>query len=191
VHEMNEEVPGLSPKAGCVNEMLDKFALQQLVWTYAHAVDRRDFGLLRSLYHDDGFDDHGAHFSGNPDDFVIWLRQSLAAFEATSHLIANMLFIVCGNAADGEIVTTAYHRSTGNEPMELIAGGRYLDRYVRRDGIWRFMRRSFVMDWTQARPVPPADGPSISGGVAQGRPGADDPAFTRLPLFARDRARRV
>jgi hypothetical protein len=177
---------GLWPHAVSEAEVRDKFALQQLAWTYCHAVDRRDMTLLRSLYHDDAVDDHGPMFCGGPDEFVAWLPSVLSGWEATSHMIANMLFLVDGDQADGELVTTAYHRSCPPDAQEFIAGGRYLDRYEKRDGAWRFLRRSLVLDWAENRPA--ADADLAAGGLERGRADEDDPCFVRLPLFRTHRA---
>lgn len=169
-----------------VEEMLDKFALQQLVWTYCRGIDRQDYALVRSLYHDDAIDDHRPMFYGNPDEYVAWLPSIMANWELTSHTIANALFIVDGDRAEGEVSVTAYHRTKPPEPRELIAGGRYLDRYERRDGIWRFKHRSLVLDWMQNRVVETDGDPSIDEGVETGRPGRNDASYLRLPLFAAD-----
>jgi hypothetical protein len=54
--------------------LLDKQALHELALTYYRACDRRDFALVRALYHDDAIDDHGSMFSGTADEYVAWLR---------------------------------------------------------------------------------------------------------------------
>ena len=41
--------------------LIDKQALAELVHSYCRACDRRDFALVRTLYHDDAIDDHGSH----------------------------------------------------------------------------------------------------------------------------------
>jgi hypothetical protein len=168
-----------------VSEAEDRSALQHLVTLYCHAVDRRDYGLLRSLYHDDAIDDHGAMFCGSPDDYVAWLPGMMAHWQATRHSLTNMLFLLDGDAAEGELVTDAWHR-TLDGTRDIIAHGRYLDRYQRRDGAWKFWRRSLVLDWMEERAVTEASGPD--DGVAKGCAGADDPCFARLPLFRAHRA---
>ena len=177
---------GLRPHVLSVDEMLDKFALQQLAWTYCHAIDRQDYALLRTLYHDDAIDDHGPMFYGSPDDYVAWLPSMLANWSATSHIIANMLFLVDGHNAEGELATTAYHR-TRDDSRELIAHGRYIDRYQKRDGVWRFFRRSLVLDWMEDRAIEAGDGPRFDDGVEMGVAGQGDACFTRLPMFAAQR----
>lgn len=40
--------------------ILDEHALHKLVHAYCRAVDRGDLETLRSLYHEDAHDEHGA-----------------------------------------------------------------------------------------------------------------------------------
>ena len=84
-------------------EHLDRIALQHLIWSYCHAIDRRDYALLRSLYHDDAIDDHGAMFCGSPDAYVAWLPTMMANWQATAHTVTNMLFLFENDHAEGEI----------------------------------------------------------------------------------------
>ena len=180
----------LEPHVVGMSEMLDKFALQQLAWTYCHAIDRGDLKLVRNLYHDDAIDDHGPMFSGSPDEYVAWLPSMLANWEITSHVISNMLFLIDGNQAEGELVVLAYHRTPAPGSRELIARGRYLDRYEKRDGIWRFLRRSLVLDAMEERATPMSEGPSLDEGMEKGRLDAGDACFTRLARFDRQRGLR-
>jgi ketosteroid isomerase-like protein len=169
-------------------EALDRIALQKLVWAYCHAIDRRDLALVRSLYHDDAVDDHGAMFCGSADEYVAWLPSMLANWQATSHVIQTMNFLIAGDEAEGELVTMAWHR-TADGSRDIIAHGRYLDRYLKRDGAWKFHRRSLVFDWSEERAVESGSG-TVDDGVEHGRPGSDDPVYARLPLFRRQREAR-
>jgi hypothetical protein len=178
----------LLPHAFDVGEALDTLALQRLVWAYCHAVDRRDYILLRSLYHDDAIDDHGAMFCGSADAFVAWLPSMLQNWQATSHAITNLLFLIDGDQAEGELVSTAYHRTLDGS-REIIAHGRYLDQYRKRDGVWRFWRRALAHDWMEDRAIAPGSADADIG-IAPGRPSMDDPAYQRLPLLALQRRQR-
>jgi len=173
----------LLPHPVSLEEMVDTLALQKLAWTYCHAVDRRDYRLLRSLYHDDAIDDHGEMFCGTSDEYVAWIRSMLAQWQATSHTISNTLFLIDGDHAEGELVTAAYHRSADGT-REMIAHGRYLDRYERRQSIWKFQRRSLVLDWIEERTTTTAiETVGANLGVALGQASSDDPCLQRLPMF--------
>ncbi len=181
-------VSGLAAQAMSLEAALARVALQHLVYAYCHAADRRDFDLLRRLYTDDAIDDHGA-FNGPVDDFIPWFEQSLSPFEATAHNILNCLFVVKADEAEGEIRAIAYHRLAGSR-AEIVAGGRYIDRYRQTDGVWRFTYRSFVIDWIEERPAARTPGEAFGPTVAVGSAGADDPVYQRLALFAAGRAAR-
>jgi hypothetical protein len=181
---MSGQRPTLRPRRATADEMLDTFALQQLVLAYCHGIDRQDLRLVRSLYHDDAIDDHGAMFRGGPDEYVAWLPSILSRWSATAHIIHNTLFLIEGEYAEGEVTVTAYHR-TADGAREVIAHGRYIDQYKKRDGVWRFFRRSLALDWMEKRAVPPSGAPSTSD--VTGRPSKEDPVYLRLPLFARQR----
>lgn len=164
---------------------LDKFALHELVLRYCRAIDRRDYGLVRSLYHHDAIDDHGRLFRGTAQQFVEWLPSILARYEATVHSISNALFAVEGDFAEGEIYTVAYHRTHPPEQREVIIGGRYLDRYERRDGEWRFLRRGLALDWVDERPFNSMSWARSAAASNPGRPDADDPSYRFLSLLRR------
>jgi len=185
---MSSGKPTLRPHTVTVAELLDTFALQQLVSSYCHGIDRRDLDLVRSLYHDDAIDDHGPMFFGGPDEYVAWLPTILSKWSATAHIIHNTLFLVDGDHAEGEVALTAYHR-TVDGTREIIAHGRYIDQYKRRDGQWRFYRRSLALDWMEERALPTQEGSGVTDGVALGCPSVEDPCYQRLPLFAAQRLR--
>jgi ketosteroid isomerase-like protein len=168
-----------------LQELLDKQALHELVLTYCRACDRRDFALVRTLYHDDAVDDHGAMFTGGPDEYVAWLPQVMANFEVTAHAIHNALFVVRGDTAQGELYTTAYHRTHPPDARDIVVGGRYLDRYERRAGAWKFLHRRLALDWCRIDPVDPAAYREFAAGAPPGRPDGQDPSYAALPYFRR------
>lgn len=168
--------------------LLDKQALAELVYTYCRACDRRDFALVRSLYHDDAIDDHGSMFRGSADEYVAWLPQVMANFAATVHSITNALFVVRGDEAQGELYTQAYHRTPPPDAREIIIGGRYLDRYARRAGTWKFQHRSLALDWVRTAAVDTQAYAEFAAGAPPGRADGADPSYLTLSFFARSPA---
>jgi hypothetical protein len=132
--------------------LLDKQALADLNTRYARGIDRKDYALLRSLYHPDATDDHGESFSGPASAYVDWLETALPGM-VTQHFMTNMLFAIDGDRAEGEIYSIRYHviDRDGKGPVDIISGGRYLDRYVREDGCWYFMHRAITQEWEHRR----------------------------------------
>lgn len=173
----------LAPRALGPDELADREALRHLVTAYGHAIDRRDYALLRTLYHADAIDDHTPYYCGPAQGYVDWLPEMMAHWRATMHTMLSQLFVIEGDHAEGEIAARAWHL-TADGTRQFVAWGRYADHYARRDGVWRFARRAFILDFTEDLPAP-AGSDFGSDGVATGRAGADDPIHARLAGFAR------
>ena len=168
-----------------LQELQDKTALQELVYSYCRASDRRDYALMRDLYAEDGYDDHGVFFSGPARDYIAWLPSILDTWECTMHCVMNCMFKVDGDRAEGEIYKMAYHRAKPPDPFEYLSGGRYFDRYVRQDGVWRFAHRKLVQDFQTRIPAGAGTHVPYPEGTAVGLPGAQDSLYSFLTLFRR------
>jgi hypothetical protein len=172
-----------------LQQLIDKQALHELVLTYCRACDRRDFVLLRTLYHDDAIDDHGAMFCGSADAYVAWLPGVLANFAATVHSVSNALFVVAGERAQGELYALAHHRTHAPQARDIVIGGRYLDHYERRAGVWKFSRRSLALDFCRIEAVNPAAYQEFAAGAPAGRTDLEDPSYLALPFFRREHSK--
>jgi hypothetical protein len=166
------------------SELAARDCLWRLVNAYSRACDRRDFALLRSLYHDDALEEHGDMFRGPPDAYVAWVTDALENWSATAHYVANALFEVRGAFAEGEIYKINYHL-TRDGAEEIITGSRSLDRFARRNGEWRFLGRCVTLDWAHRRPVSREAFENFAAASPHGQPGEADPSYRVLSLFAR------
>ena len=55
-----------------------------------------------------------------------------------------------GDTAKVETQVLSYHRvDFGTDHHDTIIGGRYLDRFEKRDGEWRIAERTMMYDWEQ------------------------------------------
>ena len=158
-------------------ELLDHVALRDLVMRYCRGIDRRDFPLVRSCYHDDAVDDHGGMFQGSADDFVAWVAEALKVMECTLHSVSNSLFAVDGDYAEGEHHSYNYHRTRAPGRHELVIHGRYLDKYERRGGVWKFACRKIVFDHGYARPLDEAGFALAGADAPHGSDTRGDPSF--------------
>ncbi|MGV9915068.1 nuclear transport factor 2 family protein [Streptomyces tendae] len=129
---------------------------------YARGVDRVDGDLLRTCFHPDSRHKHG-RFEGLSWDFCDEIVKMVGVLEHTQHHIATRSVTVDGDHASAELYWIAYHK-VGDagwfawpwaEPGDvLVIGGRYLDRYERRDGEWRISYRRGMHEWeTYAQPL--------------------------------------
>jgi hypothetical protein len=136
-----------------IETLIAKDEIRDLVVTLARAMDRNDSDGILSCYHPGAFDYHG-EFEGPVEQLVGFIeslhRDRVAAMY---HLLGNHLITVDGDTGLGELYITALLRTKGDEPFDMIAGGRYLDRYLRREGQWRLAERRVVMDWQRFDPV--------------------------------------
>lgn len=152
-------------------ELLDRAELLDLVMRYCRGVDRRDYALIRSLYWDDAVDDHGEMFCGSPDEYVAWLPGVLEPLDCTIHAVSNSLFVIDGDSAEGEHYSYNFHRTRAEPRQEIIIHGRYLDRYEKRDGVWKFARRKITFDHGYIQPV---NEEGLAGAGADAPHGSDD-----------------
>ncbi len=127
--------------------------IQQLLYQYCRAVDRGERAGLGAVYHPGAIDNHGA-FNGPAEDFPDWLIPVMDAVNLIGqHHITNMLIRVSGQTAAGESYFLAIHPDVvpASGAMGLAtAGGRYLDRFAKRDGAWKITERRVIFDFSFA-----------------------------------------
>src|SRR3546814_18821481 len=64
------------------------------------------------------------------------------------HNVTTINLKLDGVRAEGEIYLIAMHQVKTNEGLfDVLIGGRYFDKYEKRDGVWKFSHRSIVADW--------------------------------------------
>jgi SnoaL-like domain len=158
--------------------LIAKDQIRELALLYSRGVDRKDIGLLRSLYAKDSTDNHGKYFNGNAEDYLKFLERSLPHMPMSGHFICNHLISVDGDRGEGEVYALCYHLIPDGSGgfKEDFKAVRYIDRYRREDGRWLFAARVVSFDLETARPGPaPAAVPS-----------SGDPSFSALlsRLFA-------
>jgi hypothetical protein len=130
-----------------LDELLAKQSLHELLSAYCRAVDRADEQALRALFHPDAIVNGGV-VNGDAAAFASgvarWLRANApVAFQT----ITNEYFEVSGARASGECYVLALNTSVGSAGnTDTITAGRYLDRFERREGQWKFIEHTFVMD---------------------------------------------
>lgn len=135
-----------------VQALLDREACRDLVHRLARGIDRCDAELVRSVFHPDATDDHGL-FRGTAAAFVPWVMEVLAGMVRTQHVIGNILIELDGDEARGESYFVAHHVLPGEAGETfMVAAGRYLDRFTRRNGTWKIAHRHAVYDWSSSAP---------------------------------------
>ncbi len=170
-----------------LQELLDKQAIYELINTYCNAADRRDLEKMRSLYHEDAIDDHGGFFKGLAMDFIDKLPEIQAPMEILHHNTTTVNLKLDGDKGEGEVYVLAFHKvQTEEGPFDLLIGGRYLDKYEKREGEWRFSHRAVLADWVNIHnpSIVDLDSPIIEGSLL-GKADSSDPSYRFFQLFQR------
>jgi ketosteroid isomerase-like protein len=142
------------------SEAADRLAIRELVEAYAHSADRRDAKGQMALFTAD------THFvvymdakDPNPSQ-ELHSREALAPvfadlnqYDATMHFVGqSTILTLSGDRATGEAYCLAHHLTVdGGGRRLMIAALRYLDTFVKIDGIWLFAERRLFVDWLENR----------------------------------------
>ena len=170
-----------------IDELLDKQAIYELICAYCTAADRHDHVKMRALYHEDAIDDHGHFAKGPAMEFIDKLPEIQAAMEILHHNVTTVNLKLDGDRAEGEVYIIAFHKvKDDGKGFDVLIGGRYFDKYEKRNGSWKFSHRAIVADW--AYPATPSlvnlDHPFLSGAYI-GKPGTVHPSYSFFSLFKR------
>lgn len=138
-----------------VQALIDKDEIRDCIYRFARAVDRHDWELARTCYHEAAIDDHGV-FTGDKDEYVDWVSENLPKLaEMTMHFVGNVIIELDGDVAHSESYLVGYHRYSRQDgtPADFVGGARYVDRFERRGGAWKIAHRVLVWEWVRDEPV--------------------------------------
>jgi hypothetical protein len=133
----------LAPK---LRELVDRQEILDCLHRYTRGMDRLDRELARSAYHDGAIDVH-RDVVKEVDDFLDWAFAYHATQTLHQHYIGNNTIEIDGDTAHAETYYTFVGRYPDREAPLDIAGGRYIDRFERRDGRWAIAARVCTLEW--------------------------------------------
>lgn len=165
----------------------DKLECTELVTRLARGIDRCDAEIVRDCFHNDATDDHGA-FKGTAEEFIAWVMPVLDTMKRTQHVIGQCLVEVNGDCASGESYFVAHHTITTPEgDVLMIAAGRYLDQFERRDGTWKICHRHAIYDWNSTSPCTDGwDRADSNNPNVYGQRGSGDASYPHLARVLSD-----
>jgi hypothetical protein len=141
-------------------EAADRLAIRELIEAYAHCADRRDAKGQMALF---TADTHFVVYMNAKDpkpSQELHAREALAPvfadlnqYVATMHFVGqSTIFSLKGDRATGEAYCIAHHlRVDREERRMMVAYLRYLDTFVKIDGMWLFAERLLYVDWLEER----------------------------------------
>jgi 3-phenylpropionate/cinnamic acid dioxygenase small subunit len=143
-----------------LSTLIAKSEIEEVMFRYARAVDRRDWQALRGCFHEGAIDHHG-DFRGGPEAFIAWVSERHASIPFSMHFLGNCMIEFLNDAtaavetyfiAIQRRETTLASGSGGVERTDHEVFGRYCDRFELRDGAWRIAYRQVAYDSTRTQP---------------------------------------
>ena len=175
-HKESKETTAMND-AEALDRVISHQAIIELGCKYARGVDRGDPDTIMEAFHEDASILAGV-FNGPAKAFAVEVTKTLDTVSPrVMHSVSNHWVDINGDSAVGESYVLAYQCVVGAEPQDVLTGGRYIDKYERRDGVWKIAQRSFVMDWTTSSPSKNLLESGMFEGMTQGQRGKSDPVF--------------
>lgn len=129
-----------------VQELIDRQQIYDCIVRYCSGVDRFDRDMLLSVYHPDAWDDHGL-FVGPATDFVDWAITYHSKYHhGHKHYVLNHRCELNGSTAHAETYWLFCGLNKIGDPVSLH-GGRYLDRFEKREDKWAIAARNCMSEW--------------------------------------------
>ena len=133
--------------------LADRLAIDDLLTTYACAVDERDWDAFRSVFTDDAILDYTAFGGprGSADQVAQWTAHALQVIDASQHFITNLRLQLNGDEATARTYVYSPLAVRGGGGI-MHTGGSYADRLRRTADGWRITERVAELTWSD-RPV--------------------------------------
>ena len=136
-----------------MSEADDRRQLQEVMLSYAAAVDDRDMARYRACFADDveivGF---GEAVVKGADTWTASVESQLEAFSATQHLMSPQLATLSGDAASTRTDVQALHVLKDGDGAMFTLWATYLTDFNRTADGWKIARHELVIRATQQPP---------------------------------------
>jgi SnoaL-like domain len=163
-----------------LQRMLDERAITRVLTRYIRGVDRCDVESIKAAFHPDAVTHHGNFGAGGRDEFADFVvNTAMPRYNSTMHYISNIQFDFESNdVAYVETYLQAIHMRTAeiNTTVDWW-GGRFVERWEKRDGDWKIAERTVVHEWDHSQAS--SNLPNWRGKYAAGSRGLEDPVYQR------------
>ena len=129
-------------------------AARTCMLSVARAFDRLDRELMLKQFWPNAEVDYGVFYNGNIVGFVDVAMRFQGSMRDTQHLVGNINVLVDGASAQAESYVHAHHVIEQDGGLiQLMVGACYLSRFAQRDGEWRIIYQTEVLDWGRWLPI--------------------------------------
>ena len=131
-----------------LRELLDKQEIHEAILRYCRGIDRADEELIESTFHPGARQNHAGTDQPTSDLTKGLQNPARRILKSVTHTISNVLINVDKDVADAESYFVATHRlHKDGMRFDWVVGGRYLDRFERRNSVWGVVHKVAVYDW--------------------------------------------
>lgn len=143
-----------------LQEISDRFEIQDLCYQYADIIDRcgkqQCAEELRDIFTEDAHIDYSpmGGVVGGVDEVINFINESLQFFREYQHLNANIQLTIEGDTATGRVMCfNPMELAMGKgETQTLFMGLWYKDKYIRTAKGWRIVERVEEKSWSHNIP---------------------------------------
>jgi len=134
--------------------VIDHFDIREVIESYVHACDRGDRDATADVYHADSWDHHGPMQCDGHEFATRNTEAVMANWSSCNHLLGQSRVKVTGDVAGVETLFFASltREEDGTTMLDQMVG-RYIDRFERRDGVWRIKDRRTISEWSSSGPI--------------------------------------
>lgn len=155
-------------------------AIRDCVMRVCRGTDRVDADLLRSAFHPGAQIHFGKLYEGEVEGWIESAVRHQSSQSQRQHMVGSVRIRLVGDEAFAESYELDRHVSTMNgEVRDLVLGARTLDRLAKRDGEWRIVERTKVMDW--GRRISADDGLYQNSPLERGGDDRSDASYRLFP----------
>lgn len=167
---------GLAAALAEIDRLKSLEAIRDCIQRVCRGIDRVDEGLLRSAFHPRAVIHYGRIYEGEVEG---WIPAAIAHQKTQSqkqHMPASIRIRIDGDEAVVETYELDRHKTPMNGGFrDLVLGARTLDRLSRRDGEWKIVERTKVMDW--GRIISADEAVYANSPLEHGRDGEGDASY--------------
>ncbi|MBY0286038.1 MAG: nuclear transport factor 2 family protein [Mycobacteriaceae bacterium] len=126
-----------------LEEISDRFEIQQLMIDYSNAIDQKQFDNLDRVFTPDAYIDYRVTggIDGRFPEVKAWLKEVLPNFPAYYHMLGNFDVRVDGDTASSRTVCFNPMVFNAQDKQILFVGIWYVDEFIRTAEGWRMSKR--------------------------------------------------
>jgi SnoaL-like domain len=154
-------------------------AIRECIYRVCRGTDRIDAEAIRSAFHPGATVHFGKMYDGDIEGMIAATMKHQSTQSQRQHMVGNIIIRIDGDQAFAESYELDRHKTPMNgEVRDLVLAARTLDRFERRNGEWKIVERTKVMDW--GRSITADDGVYANSPLATGGDDRSDLSYGLL-----------